>query len=69
MYSIQSNNFKGRARRSGQTLVEYALIIAFIAVAAIAALIALGGQTSSTMAGVGTQLGKAQLGGVGGTAH
>ena len=52
-----------RASRRGQTLVEYALILAFIAVVAIAVLMSLGGTVKKTFAGVNTQLSTAQNGG------
>jgi Flp pilus assembly pilin Flp len=61
--------FQRRFRR-GQTLVEYALILAFIAVVAIGVLTALGGTTRNVYAGVSVQLTTAQAGGVtGGTSH
>ena len=54
----------------GQTLVEYALILAFVAVVAIGVLMTLGATTKNTVANVSVQLGKAQAGGAsGGTAH
>jgi pilus assembly protein Flp/PilA len=49
--------------RRGQTLVEYALIIAFISVVAIATLISLGGQVSGTYTTIDRQLNAAQNGG------
>jgi Flp pilus assembly pilin Flp len=61
------NLFLARCRRRisqrGQTLVEYALILAFIAVVAIAVLVAMGGTVKKTFAGVNTQLTTAQNGG------
>ena len=53
-----------RSRR-GQTLVEYALILAFIAVVAIAVLMATGSNVTSTFNTVNVQLAKAQAGGAG----
>jgi Flp pilus assembly pilin Flp len=59
-----------RTGRRGQTLVEYALILAFVAVVAIGVLMALGGTTRSAFAGVSVQLATAQAGGAsGGTGH
>jgi Flp pilus assembly pilin Flp len=52
-----------RLHQSGQTLVEYALILAFIAVVAIAVLVAMGGTVKRTFASVNTQLTTAQNGG------
>ena len=52
-----------RSTRRGQTLVEYALILAFIAVVAIGVLIALGGSVKTTFANVNIQLTTAQAGG------
>ena len=42
--------------RKGQTLVEYALILAFISVVAISVLIALGGQVKAVFSSVTSQL-------------
>jgi Flp pilus assembly pilin Flp len=59
-----------RTGQRGQTLVEYALILAFIAVVAIGVLMALGSTTRSAYAGVSVHLATAQAGGAsGGTAH
>jgi Flp pilus assembly pilin Flp len=52
-----------RRFRRGQTLVEYALILAFIAVVAIGVLLAMGSSVKSTYASVNTQLATAQNGG------
>ncbi len=49
--------------RRGQTLVEYALILAFISVVAIGVLMALGGSVKTTFANTNIQLSNAQLGG------
>ncbi len=53
-------HFKGALRvsksRKGQTLVEYALILAFISVVAIAVLIQLGHNVSSVFSAVNSQL-------------
>jgi Flp pilus assembly pilin Flp len=53
-----------RISRRGQTLVEYALILAFIAVVAIGVLMAMGGSIKTTFANTNVQLSNAQLGGV-----
>jgi len=42
--------------KKGQTLVEYALILAFISVVAISVLIALGGQVKAVFSSVTSQL-------------
>ncbi len=42
--------------KKGQTLVEYALILAFISVVAIAVLIGLGKKISSTFSSINNQL-------------
>jgi Flp pilus assembly pilin Flp len=42
--------------KKGQTLVEYALILAFISVVAISVLIALGGKVSSVFSTISSQL-------------
>jgi Flp pilus assembly pilin Flp len=42
--------------RKGQTLVEYALILAFISVVAIAVLIALGNQVKSVFTTITSQI-------------
>ncbi len=42
--------------KKGQTLVEYALILAFISVVAISVLIALGGQVKSVFSTITSQL-------------
>ena len=42
--------------KKGQTLVEYALILAFISVVAISVLIALGNQIKSTFTTISSQL-------------
>jgi len=42
--------------RKGQTLVEYALILAFISVVAISVLIALGGKITGVFSTISSQL-------------
>jgi Flp pilus assembly pilin Flp len=53
---------KSRRRRSkrGQTLVEYALILAFVSVCAIAVLLRLGEQIKSVFTTISSQLSQAQ---------
>ena len=46
--------------KKGQTLVEYALILAFISVVAISVLIALGQQVKSVFTTINSQLAAAQ---------
>lgn len=62
--SFFCRHYLRRAGRRGQTLVEYALILAFIAVVAIAVLMATGSRVTSVFNTVNTQLGTAQVGGV-----
>ena len=45
--------------KKGQTLVEYALILAFISVVAISVLIALGNQVKTVFSGITSQLASA----------
>jgi Flp pilus assembly pilin Flp len=52
-----------RNGRRGQTLVEYALILAFIAVVAIGVLMAMGNSVKTTFAYTNVQLATAQKGG------
>ena len=49
--------------KRGQTLVEYALILAFISVVAIGSMIAMGGQVKSAFTTINSQLASAQTGG------
>lgn len=49
-------NVLSRRAQKGVTMIEYALIAALIAVAAIAALTLIGGETKSTFSAVGTQM-------------
>ena len=56
-----------RAGRRGQTLVEYALIIAFIALVAIGVLMATGSSVRSTYNTVQTQLELSQHAGINNT--
>ena len=52
------DRLRGAIRRTedGQGLAEYALILALIAIAAIVALIFLGGQVSTILSSVGTSV-------------
>ncbi len=52
--------------KRGQTLVEYALIIAFICVVAIATLVTMGTQVQAAYTTVDRQLNTAENGGVSG---
>jgi Flp pilus assembly pilin Flp len=54
---------------SGQTLAEYALILAFISVVAIGTLMSMGGQVTTVYTGVNHQLNTAQNGGATAPAH
>lgn len=54
---------------SGQTLAEYALIIAIISVVAIGALLSMGGQVSNVYTTVNRQLQAASVGGTTSTRH
>jgi pilus assembly protein Flp/PilA len=56
---LQSRMTDALRGEEGQGLTEYALILAFIAVVAIAALIILGSDISSLLNKVGTELSKA----------
>ncbi len=47
---------RSNKRKSGQTLVEYALILAFISVVAISVLISLGKQVKSIFTTISSQL-------------
>jgi Flp pilus assembly pilin Flp len=53
----------------GQTLVEYALILAFISVVAIASLLSMGGQVSSVYTTINRQLVTSTEGGATTPAH
>jgi Flp pilus assembly pilin Flp len=67
---IQSQrNFRQARARAGQTLAEYALIMAFISVVAISALLSMGGQVSSVYSTVNSQLNTAEIGGATAPAH
>ncbi len=51
------SRFVPRRREEGQGLVEYALIIALVAIVVIAALVLIGGNISNTFNSVGTSIG------------
>ena len=55
--------------RSGQTLAEYALILAFVSVVAIGVLMSMGNQTSVVYGSVNTQLKAAENGGASAPSH
>lgn len=48
-----------RKSRRGATALEYALVLAFVAVVVLAALVALGGTLTNTMTTIGTKVTKA----------
>ncbi len=52
--------FRPFKKRSGQTLVEYALILAFISVVAISVLMSLGQQIRGTYTKISSALASAQ---------
>jgi Flp pilus assembly pilin Flp len=54
------HRFQNNRTRRGQTLVEYALILAFISVVAISVLINLGNTIRSTFSKINSQLEVAQ---------
>jgi len=53
-------NIQHSKNRKGQTLVEYALILAFISVVAIAVLISLGNSIKGTYTSISSSLSSAQ---------
>ena len=61
--SLPQNILGAKRGQKGQTLVEYALIIAIISVTAIAVLINMGTQVTTVYSTTGTQIGIAQVGG------
>jgi Flp pilus assembly pilin Flp len=61
---LQKNRIRAFSQR-GQTLVEYALILAFISVVAIGVLMAMGGQTSNTYSIINQQMSNATVAGGG----
>jgi Flp pilus assembly pilin Flp len=52
--------FSNRKRKKGQTLVEYALILAFVSVVAISVLIRLGAEIKSVFTTITSQLAVSQ---------
>ncbi len=72
MCNIMPNSLKRKPlhlrSKRGQTLAEYALIIAFISVVAIGTLLSMGGQVNTVYSTVNTQLYAASHGGVTGRA-
>jgi Flp pilus assembly pilin Flp len=57
---MQTKMKSNRNRKSGQTLVEYALILAFISVVAITVLQALGAKVTAVFSTINKQLSSAQ---------
>ncbi len=66
--SLRTNGLRARRVR-GQTLAEYALILAFISVVAISTLLAMGGQVSNVYTTINRQLNSAENGGVTAASH
>ncbi len=63
-----TSQLPSRARnKRGQTLAEYALILAFISVVAISALATLSGQVNTVFTTVDRQLTSAEIGGASGS--
>ncbi len=56
MLCLRNSSFPRRKRRKGQTLVEYALILAFISVVAISVLLALGSRVKEVFTTITSQL-------------
>ena len=54
--AVQSLSLPSLEREEGQTLAEYALILALIAVVVIAAVIFLGGQIKGIFSSIGSKL-------------
>jgi len=61
--NLACRHIRARALR-GQTLAEYALILAFISVVAIASLITMGGKVTTVYSTTNAQLHSAENGGV-----
>jgi Flp pilus assembly pilin Flp len=57
---VKQNKVLQRRRKQGQTLVEYALILAFISVVAISVLIRLGNEVKIIFTTITSQLAVAQ---------
>ena len=66
--SLTCRHIHSRSQR-GQTLAEYALILAFISVVAIGTLLSMGGQVSTVYTTINRQLNTAQNGGATAPAH
>jgi len=56
---MKNGKIRGRGQRRGQTLVEYALILAIISVVAIGVLITMGGQVKTIYSNIGSSLSSA----------
>jgi Flp pilus assembly pilin Flp len=59
LISLVNDRVRRLKSRKGQTLVEYALIIAFISVVAISVLIALGGKVTAIYSNMTSQMSQA----------
>ncbi len=57
---MKKSSFRSMKHKRGQTLVEYALILAFISVVAISVLIALGNKIKGVFTTISSQLSQAQ---------
>ena len=57
---MKKSLFRRSKHKRGQTLVEYALILAFISVVAISVLIALGNRVKGVFTTISSQLAQAQ---------
>ena len=55
-FALQGMSLESVKREEGQTLAEYALILALIAVAVVGAVVLLGGKISSLFNSVGSQI-------------
>ena len=56
MYRLVAKMWLALESKQGQSLVEYALILALVAIVVITALTTLGGHTSNSMTNVSTNL-------------
>jgi len=54
--ALQSLSFQSLKREEGQTLAEYAMILALIALAVVGAAVMLGGKISGMFSRIGSQI-------------
>jgi pilus assembly protein Flp/PilA len=59
MEKLMNSLMRKLSQRSGQSLVEYTLVLALVVIVCIAALTLLGSKTSAQVASVATQIGAA----------